>query len=190
MAQEIINIGSTANDGTGDPLRTALIKINNNFSKLFNANGWGYYSDSVLTNLTISTTLTQLTINSLGSNTNTDYLPKEIRGVSDLWTANKITLPNIGDAFDIRLDLEIISKTGSPTRLDLYLDIGSGTPIYVVSRLIGLSKIPPYKVSLGFPGFSLATFNANGGRLMLQTDTGSLDLGIRGIMMKRDFSEL
>jgi hypothetical protein len=35
MAQEYINIGSTANDGTGDPLRVAFDKINNNFTQLY-----------------------------------------------------------------------------------------------------------------------------------------------------------
>lgn len=34
-AQEYINIGAQANDGEGDPLRTAFAKINNNFSNLF-----------------------------------------------------------------------------------------------------------------------------------------------------------
>jgi hypothetical protein len=34
-SQEIINIGALPNDGTGDPLRTALAKINNNFTTLF-----------------------------------------------------------------------------------------------------------------------------------------------------------
>jgi hypothetical protein len=33
--QEWINIGEQPNDGTGDPLRTAFSKINNNFSNLF-----------------------------------------------------------------------------------------------------------------------------------------------------------
>lgn len=33
--QEYINIGAQANDGEGDPLRTAFAKINNNFSNLF-----------------------------------------------------------------------------------------------------------------------------------------------------------
>lgn len=33
--QEYINIGTTANDGQGDPLRVAFAKINNNFSNLF-----------------------------------------------------------------------------------------------------------------------------------------------------------
>lgn len=39
MAQEIINIGTSPNDGTGDPLRTAFTKVNNNFTQLFNT-GW------------------------------------------------------------------------------------------------------------------------------------------------------
>lgn len=33
--QEVINIGALPNDGTGDPLRVAFTKINNNFSNLF-----------------------------------------------------------------------------------------------------------------------------------------------------------
>jgi hypothetical protein len=36
MAQENINVGAAANDGTGDPLRTAYIKTNNNFTELYN----------------------------------------------------------------------------------------------------------------------------------------------------------
>lgn len=36
MAQQTINIGSVANDGTGDPLRTAFDKVNDNFTELYN----------------------------------------------------------------------------------------------------------------------------------------------------------
>jgi hypothetical protein len=35
MAKQTINIGSSANDGTGDPLRTAFDKINDNFTELY-----------------------------------------------------------------------------------------------------------------------------------------------------------
>ena len=35
MAQQTVSIGSSANDGTGDPLRTAFTKINANFTELF-----------------------------------------------------------------------------------------------------------------------------------------------------------
>ena len=35
MAQQTVSIGSSANDGTGDPLRTAFTKINANFTELY-----------------------------------------------------------------------------------------------------------------------------------------------------------
>ena len=35
MTREIINVGSAPNDGTGDPIRTAYIKTNNNFGELY-----------------------------------------------------------------------------------------------------------------------------------------------------------
>jgi len=39
MTQQLINIGSTANDKTGDPLRLAFEKINNNFTQLYSIAG-------------------------------------------------------------------------------------------------------------------------------------------------------
>jgi len=35
MTQLTINLGTTANDGTGDPLRTAFTKINSNFTDVY-----------------------------------------------------------------------------------------------------------------------------------------------------------
>ena len=46
MAQQIIGIGATAGDGTGDPLRTAFDKVNNNNTFLFNQTGWASYVDT------------------------------------------------------------------------------------------------------------------------------------------------
>jgi hypothetical protein len=39
MAQQIINVGEAPNDGAGDPLRTAFIKSNDNFSELYSIGG-------------------------------------------------------------------------------------------------------------------------------------------------------
>lgn len=35
MSKQTINIGTTANDGTGDPIRTAFDKTNDNFDELY-----------------------------------------------------------------------------------------------------------------------------------------------------------
>ena len=45
MAKQVINIGTTANDGTGDPLRTAFNKSNQNFTELYD--GAGVADDSI-----------------------------------------------------------------------------------------------------------------------------------------------
>jgi hypothetical protein len=37
MTQQIINIGTTANDKHGDPIRTAFTKVNQNFTELYSA---------------------------------------------------------------------------------------------------------------------------------------------------------
>ena len=39
MAKQTINIGTTANDGTGDPIRDAFDKTNDNFTELYNGAG-------------------------------------------------------------------------------------------------------------------------------------------------------
>lgn len=39
MAKQIINVGTTANDGTGDKVRDAFIKVNSNFGELYDEGG-------------------------------------------------------------------------------------------------------------------------------------------------------
>jgi hypothetical protein len=41
MSKQLVNIGTTANDGTGDPLRNAFDKINDNFNELYQSLGDG-----------------------------------------------------------------------------------------------------------------------------------------------------
>ena len=47
MAKQVIGIGTTANDGTGDPLRTAMDKTNDNFTELYA--GAGGVADGAVT---------------------------------------------------------------------------------------------------------------------------------------------
>ena len=39
MAKQVIGIGTLANDGTGDPLRVAVDKVNDNFTEVYNSVG-------------------------------------------------------------------------------------------------------------------------------------------------------
>jgi hypothetical protein len=37
MAKQTINVGTTANDGTGDTLRASFVKVNDNFTEVYNS---------------------------------------------------------------------------------------------------------------------------------------------------------
>ena len=62
MAKQTINIGATANDGTGDQLRTAFTKANDNFTELYNE------TDSNSLAITNLTTQQTLNINNINAN--------------------------------------------------------------------------------------------------------------------------
>jgi hypothetical protein len=64
MTQQVINVGATANDGTGDPLRTSFQKINENFSELYATGAAGSELD-----------LTGNAINATNSNGNIELVP-------------------------------------------------------------------------------------------------------------------
>ena len=191
MAKQIINIGAAANDGTGEGLRDGGDKINDNFTELYNTLGFGFYVQDQITPSTqeINTTPSLLEIDGLGATSTSAYLPHEIRGISELWdsTVNEIKPIGIGDGYTVRIDLQITAKGGSPTEIKLELDINGGaTPTTViVERIIGTGKTPPYTVSVGFPFFTLGTFLANGGRIFLSTDTGTVTLTKRQISIHR-----
>jgi len=191
MGREIINIGTVANDGTGDTLRDSFDKTNTNFEDLYDVLGWGNYVDDISSNIVLNTTYQKLTINGLGASNNIAYLPREIRGTGQLWdtTNNKITPIAIGDAYDIRLVFSSVSKTGAPTIATLVLDIGGGaTPTNVVVEIDAeTAKTPPNSGVITFPIFCLSTFLTNGGQIFAKVDTGTYTIGARAIYIKRDF---
>jgi hypothetical protein len=187
MAQQTIGLGTISNDGTGDTLRVAGDKVNDNFTEIYNEKGWGYYVDSLATSsIVVGTTYTQITIDALGSNI-TGYLPKEIRGVSHLWSGNKITPISIGDDYDGRFDLTVTAKTGSPTLIDFIIDI-SGAAAGTNKAFTGYIQAGgtiPYSQSIDLDYFSLSTFITNGGRIYARTDAGTITIGRRNIKITR-----
>lgn len=150
--------------------------------------GWGYYADSLTTpSIVIGTSYTQITIDTLGAFTNTSYLPLEIRGTSQLWSGNKITPIAVGDDYDGRFDVTISAKSGSPSYIEVILDISASTPgsNKVFTGYIQTGSAVPYDQSLPLDFFSLTTFLANGGRLYAKVDTGSVTLTRRNIKISR-----
>ena len=96
MAKQTINIGSAANDGTGDPLRTAFDKINDNFQELYDRFGGstvpnieivGSEIENKVTNENITLTTNGTGTISLGADTsvtgNVTYAGSLVSGATD-----------------------------------------------------------------------------------------------------------
>jgi hypothetical protein len=86
MTQQIIDVGAAANDGTGEPLRTAFEAVNSNFTEIYTAGPVG--SNVQIANNTITTTVT---------NTNLVLKPNGIGVIQ----ANAAVLPSIDNVYDI-----------------------------------------------------------------------------------------
>ncbi len=94
MAQQVINIGGTANDGSGDPLRTAFTKANQNFTELYSKSAAG-------SNLDLSGNQIEAT----NSNGNVELVPNaagRVVVVDDSITINTSKTPatSVGSAGD------------------------------------------------------------------------------------------
>lgn len=192
MSKQEINIGTTANDGSGESIRSSFDKTNDNFTELYSVAGWGYYQDENLSTQVFNTTPSKITIDAGGANTNDDYLPYSIRGVNDLWDGanDKIVPISIGDSYNIRLDFIVDSEIGSPNNINIVLDIGGDvTPtINIVEMYVSAGKSTPYNVSVSFPIFCLTTFDTNGGQIFISTDAGSITVGNKAILITRTSS--
>lgn len=93
MAQQTINIGTTANDGTGDPLRTAFDKVNDNFTELYADDaadvnsiigGQSIEVDSATGNVTVSVTANSIDFPQLDTRFNGVLTNSSATGTVDL----------------------------------------------------------------------------------------------------------
>jgi hypothetical protein len=130
MAQQLIGIGASANDGTGDPLRTAFTKSNENFDELYEPKVGTYAYDNDNGAISYTGTPVKLLNNGLGVNTDKVY---GLTGVTDLYntTTNQFDFSglNFGDKVDFRYDYILTtSAINQESRLYLNLGIGSTTP--------------------------------------------------------------
>lgn len=167
--------------------------IKSSVNELFDVIGWGFYQSGSGGTQTITSTASYLQINGTGTATETSYLPTGLSDVSNLWdtTNHAITPEAVGDTYDLRLDLQVTAKTQSPSRLIVQLDIGGNTsePTIVINRRAITLDVIPETFSIGFPIFCLSTFKANGGRIFLSVDSGTITLGSRGIFLGRNYAQ-
>jgi hypothetical protein len=138
MAQEIINIGTTPNDGTGDSLRDGGTKINNNFTEIYNfTNGFIDYNDTTGSISLTANTWTDIPNNGLGAFTNKTYAPVGVTEFMDVLTGYiDVSELELGDSIVIRNDYKINPNTNNAL-LEFRYELGTGLGTYNLEKIVG-----------------------------------------------------
>lgn len=186
---------SATNAGQGELRSLTLADIPTAEAELveldsINPHGWGYYVDSLTTpTIVVGTTPTKITIDGLGAAGETDYLPRIIRGTDELWdgTNSLLTPIALGDGYIFRVSLEVTAKSGAPTEFAINCDIGGGVSpsVPVFQDIRRVSPLATYTVTFSGNLYSLSTFLTNGMQIFLSTDSGTVTVANRSILVTR-----
>ena len=155
MAKQTINIGTTANDGTGDPLRTAMTKANDNFTELYASSG---LTGRIICNQSNKDT----TLGGVIDSTKQYFLD----GAIDMGTT-QITIPTTGISL-LGLSFDISGLYSSEDNYTMFISesiaIGSGNLLgadYYVSVTGTNSKVYEIYDATGFNAFEFQRINYN-----------------------------
>ena len=143
MTKQTINIGSNANDGTGDPLRTAFDKINDNFTELYGSDNDLNTLDANLdvNNYIITTGVTNGNI-TITPNGTGDLLLGALRVNGTSISADNSTFINLNEGVIIDGTLRVDDAVNLNTSLTLA--VGATITEFATSTALGTSdtKVP------------------------------------------------
>ena len=138
MAKQTIGIGTNPNDGTGDTLRDAGGKINDNFNEVYNyTNGFIDYNDTTGAVSLTANTWTTIPNDGAGGFSNDTYKPEGVTELMDVSTGAIDTSElHLGDAILIRNDFEINPNTNNAL-LEFRYQLGAGGNSYTLETTLG-----------------------------------------------------
>lgn len=177
MAKQTIGIGTTAGDGTGDVLRAAFDKVNDNFDEVYSFTGWEQITDTTYTSGSPLVILSGVTGKIL-TGTTTKIQTQLPTGVTTFWneTTDKLLAVNNGDAFTLSLRFKAKMNVASGLA-DIDINIG-GTLNKVSNETIVFSKgsgvEQKFDVDLSY--FTGTTFIANGGAIEVTPVNGDISI--------------
>ena len=177
MAKQIINIGTTTNDGTGDPLRTSFQKTNSNFNELYGMTGWGAYSDTAYTSASPFTVTAGTPKQSLPNNAGSKIETQLPNDVVTFYNGTTITGRD-GDGLLITLELKAKPVTNtSDVRLLTTIDIGGSIgEIYTKEIFLTKGVGVEHYILKTVNAYTLDTWESNGGTVMIEAFNSDIEV--------------
>lgn len=178
MSKQTINIGTTANDGTGDTLRASFTKANANFDELYSGfTGWEQITDSTYTIGSPITILSGVT-GKIQTGTVTKIKTQLPTGVTGFWdeTTDKLLGINNGDAFTLSLRFKASMNVADGIS-DVAINIGGALNVISQETLLfakGSGVEQRFDIDLSY--FTGTTFMANGGDIEITPLNGNISI--------------
>lgn len=175
MARQVINIGAIPNDGSGDSIRGAAEKTNNNFEEVYSFTGGGVYQDSQYTSgspLVVNQgSRVKLTNN---KNTVVDLnTPSEF--TNGMWHNNKLVGVNPKDIFTLEIRFKAKSSVKNGL-FDVELQIPTNGIIDSETKSAGKDANVEHRYSVKFKYYTISNFIANGCEIYINADTGNISI--------------
>lgn len=172
MAKQVIGIGTTVNDGTGDVLRDAFQKTNQNFSELYGITGWESRYEARVQSLTASNNLITITGTS------------ETNGGLTLLNSNGKVVPiNLNDVLSIDFGCTVITPSGTDNYIHLKFVVNSVVYRAITIPLLkGRDNDDAISLSASMPVGS--DFNTNGMEVYIEPNI-ALDIKDKYISVNR-----
>lgn len=178
MAKQTVNIGTIPNDGTGDVLRTAFDKLNDNFDEVYAFTGGAQYVDGTYTvGSPLSITSGSRVKITCDNNTIIDGdVPAEF--TSGMWDATTNTLQAVRDKDRFVLEVRFKAKNSvNNGHFDIEIDIGGGIGVIGrVSENFTRSANTEQSFKPVFVYFTGSTFISNGGEIYIDAKSGNLEI--------------
>jgi len=165
MGKQTINIGTTANDGTGDAIRTAFDKVNDNFDEI--------YSTGFMSRFDATTRPIYESILNIMYITGT---PEQNGGLALMDSNSWLTPLGLNDVLILDFAGTFITPAGSDhyATISLYVPSAGNYRSQTIPLIKGSGNDDEFSVSWTLPVG--ATFLANGGYVVIDAD---VDLSIK-----------
>lgn len=176
MAKQTIAIGTIAGDGTGDTLRNAFGKVNDNTDELYLQTGWISYEDTLHTLAspqTVAQGVTALLTNN-GVTKIDSQKPTEVTDFFDVSTS-KLTPKNENDFYAIDLMFKVKNTTASGV-FSIYIDIPTLGQRFSQTKLCSKTANLEIGINVSFCHYTSIQFATNGGIIKVVAVEGDLSI--------------
>ncbi len=179
MAKQTINIGTTANDGTGDQLRSAFDKVNDNFTELYSDDAGDVGSIVAGTGISVNQATGDVTVtNSLPNATHTGDVTGSaaLTIADDAITTDKIINDAVtADKLANSINTEIAANTAKVTNATHTGDVTGATALTIANSAVITDKIADDAVTADKLANSINTeIAANTAKVTNATHTGDV----------------